>query len=51
MDQERLLDIVNEWIEVKTLANLFFTGRDLEKWGVISGIGLDRELELLSEST
>jgi hypothetical protein len=49
LDQELLLDIANQWIEVKTLANQFFTGRDLAKWGVITGSGLDMELELLSK--
>ena len=50
MDQERLLDIVNQWIEVRTFANKIFTGQDLGKRGLLTGIGLDRELELLSKS-
>ena len=51
LDQELLLDFANQWLEVKTLANQFFTGRDLARWGLITGSGLDRELELLSKSS
>ena len=50
MDQELLLDFANQWLEVKTLANQFFTGRDLAKWGVLSGVGLDAELEALGST-
>jgi len=50
LDQERLLDIVNDWLEVKNFANRLFSGKDLERWGFITGRGLDRELELLSKS-
>jgi hypothetical protein len=50
LDQELLLDIVNQWIEVKALANQFFTGRDLATWGVLNGVGLDAELEALGNA-
>ena len=49
-DQERLLDIVNNFIEVKDCVNRLISGRDLSSWGFVSGCGLDRELELLPKS-
>jgi len=50
MDQERLLDLINQHIEVKDYANRFFTGRDLAKWGVLTGLGLDAELEAVGKN-
>jgi len=50
MDQERLLDLINQHIQLKDYANRFFTGRDLAKWGVITGLGLDAELEAVGKN-
>ena len=47
-DQERLLDLINQHIEVKEYANRLFTGKDLMKWGVLTNLGLDAELQKMN---